>query len=90
MKILVKAVAPGTTQVVITCTSSASFLVHGVTNGHGSYAINVRSTGAGFGVGSPTFTVGGIPNDTVTLIFQPGTNCWVTLQTEDSANASIS
>jgi len=89
MKILVKSVIPGNTQVVAKCTSHADFLVHGVTNGHGEYAIGVQSTGTSFGISSPTFAVGGIANDTVTVIIQPGTSCYLTLQTEKGATASI-
>jgi hypothetical protein len=90
MKILVKAVAPGSIQVVVKCTSSADFLVHCVTNGGGrGYAIGVQSTGASFGTDAPTFTVGGIASDIVTVIIQPGTTCYITLETENTAQASI-
>lgn len=44
-KILVKAVAPGTTQETVNCTSDADFLLHGITNGGGDYSIGVKSTG---------------------------------------------
>jgi hypothetical protein len=89
MKILVKAVAPGSLQEVVNCTSEEDFLVYGITNGGGDYAINVKSTGAGFGVGSPTFIVGGKAKDTVTIILQPGTTGFLTLQTEKGAKASF-
>jgi hypothetical protein len=89
MKILVAGVSPGTTQAVVACTSSAEFLVHAVTKGGGDYAISVKSTGLGFGISLPTFVVGGIAHDTVSVIFQPGTDCFLTLQTEDAAHAGI-
>ena len=89
MKILVKAVIPGLTQAVAKCTSSAAFLVYGITNGIGDYAIDSQSMGTSFGISSPTFTVGGIANDTITVIVQPGTACFITLQTEKGATASI-
>jgi hypothetical protein len=89
MKILVKAVAPGSLQEVVNCKSDCDFLVHGITNGAGDYAISVKSTGAGFGVSSSTFTVGGIANDIVTIIIQPGTTVFLTLQTEEDATASF-
>ena len=89
MKILVKSVIPGLTQAVAKCTSSAAFLVYGVTNGVGQYAIDSQSTGTSFGTSSPTFAVGGIANDTITVIIQPGTACYLTLQTEKGATASI-
>lgn len=89
MKILVKGAAPGSTPETITCTSSADFLIHVATNGIGSYSINVKSTRLGIGTGSPTFTVGGIANDVVTFIFLPGTTGFITLQTENTATASI-
>jgi hypothetical protein len=41
------------------------------------------------GTSSPTFVLGGIAHDTITVIIQPGTNCFLTLQTEDAAHASI-
>ncbi len=88
-KILVKAVAPGTRAETVQCTSDTDFLVHGITNGGGDYAINVKSTGAGMGIGSPTFTVGGIANDVVTVILQPGTTGFLTLQTECGAKAAM-
>ena len=88
-KILVKAAAPGSVQEVVNCSSNADFLVYGITNGGGDYAISVKSTGAGMGVGSPTFTVGGIANDTITIILQPGTTAFLTLQTEKGAHASF-
>ncbi len=89
MKILVKAVAPGSEQEVVNCTSDNDFLVHGITNSGGEYAIDVKSTGAGIGIASPTFTVGGIANDIVTVIIQPGTTGFLTLQTEEDAKASF-
>ena len=89
MKILVKSVIPGLAQAVAKCTSSAAFLVYGITNGIGEYAIESQSTGTSFGTSSPTFTVGGIKNDTITVIIQPGTACYITLQTERGATASI-
>ena len=89
MKILVEAVFTGNTQAVVACTSSAEFMVHAISNGVGEYVINVKSTAAGMGTRSPTFAVGGIANDTVTVIIQPGTNCFLTLETEDAAHASI-
>jgi hypothetical protein len=90
MKILLKAVAPGSVQEVVNCTSEEAFLVHGITNGGGDYAISIKSAGAGFGVGSPTFTVGGIAKDVVTITIQPGTTGFLTLQTEKGAKASFS
>jgi hypothetical protein len=42
------------------------------------------------GIRSPTFTVGGVANDIVTLIIQPGTTGFLTLQTEDGAKAHFS
>lgn len=90
MKILVRGVAPGSSQEVVECTSDADFLVHGVTNGIGSYSIGVGSTGAANGTTSPTFVVGGIPNDVVTIIIQPGTTAFITMETADGATASIS
>jgi hypothetical protein len=89
-KILVRSFAPGSLQEVVECTSESDFLVYGITNGGGDYAINVKSTGAGLGVGSPTFTVGGIADDIVTIIIQPGTTGFLTLQTEKGAEASFS
>ena len=88
-KMLVRSFAPGRLQEVIECTSESDFLVYGITNGGGDHAINVKSTGAGGSVGSPTFTVGGIANDVVTIIVQPGTTGFLTLQTEKRARASI-
>ena len=90
MKILVKAVAPGSLQEVVNCTSDHAFLVYGITNGVGDYSIAIKSTGAGFGVSSPTFIVGGIAKDVVTIIIQPGTTAFLTLQTEAGATASFS
>jgi hypothetical protein len=90
MKILVRAASPGTLQAVVNCTSEADFLVYGVTNGGGDYAISVKSTGSAMGLGSPTFTVGGTANDVVSIILQPGTNAFLTLQTCKDAKASIS
>lgn len=90
-KILVMAVAPGTTPEVVNCTSDRNFLVYGITNGVGEYGIEVKSTGFGMGgTSSPTFTVGGIANDTVTIILQPGTTGFLTLQTEEHAKATMS
>jgi hypothetical protein len=89
-KILVTGVAPGTLQEVVECTSECDFLVYGITNGVGEYAINVKSTGFGMGTGSPTFTVGGKANDIVTIIMQPGTTGFLTLQTEKDAKARFS
>ena len=89
MKILVSSVVPGSAQATALCSSNADFLVHGVTNGLGDYAITVKSTGVSFGTSSPTFTVGGIANDVVTVIIQPGTSCFITLQTANTANPSI-
>lgn len=88
-QILVKSVAPGSLQEVVECTSTADFLVYGITNGGGDYSINVKSTGSGGGVGSPTFTVGGIANDVVTIILQPGTTGFLTLQTQCGAKANM-
>jgi hypothetical protein len=89
MKILVSGIAPGTEQSIVKCTSDSDFLLYGVTNGDGDYVINVKSTGFGMGTGSPTFVVGGVAHDIVTLIVQPGTTGFITLQTEKSARASI-
>jgi hypothetical protein len=89
MKILVKAVVPGSTQATVTCRADADFLVYGVTNGIGDYALSVKSTGISFGTSSPTFVVGGLAHDTVTIIIQPGTSCFITLQTRKAAKASI-
>ena len=89
MKILVKAVAPGSSPVTVKCTSEADFLLYGITNGVGGYTIEVKSTGAAFGVDSPTFTVGGIAKDVVILVIQPSTTAFLTLQTKNGAKASL-
>lgn len=78
MKIPVKSVAPGSLPETVDCTSNHAFLVYGVTNGGGDYSVSVKSTGAGMGVRSPTFVVGGPANDVVTLIIQPGTTGFLT------------
>jgi hypothetical protein len=89
MKILVKAVAPGSTPETVKCTSAADFLVYGITNGGAGYAIGVQSTGAQLGLDSPSFTVGGGAHDVITIIVAPSTTGFVTLQTEKGAKASI-
>jgi hypothetical protein len=89
MKILVKAVAPGSLSETVHCASGHAFLIYGITNG-GGYSVNLKSTGAGIGIGSPTFMVGGIANDVVTVIIQPGTTGFLTLQTDDGAKAHFS
>jgi hypothetical protein len=90
MKILIKSVAPGSLPETVHCSSDHAFLVYGITNGGGDYSISVKSTGAAIGIRSPTFVVGGTPNDVVTLIIQPGTTGFLTLQTDDGAKAHFS
>jgi hypothetical protein len=90
MKILVKSFAPGKLPETVNCTSDKDFLVYGITNSGGGYGLNVKSTGTGLGVASPVLIVGGIAKDVVSLVFQPGTTGFLTLQTEDGAKASIS
>jgi hypothetical protein len=95
-QILVHALAPGTKQASVKCRSTAGFLVYCSTNfsptglppGWG-YAVDVHSTGSGFGSEAPTFVVGGVANDVVTIIMQPGTTAFITLQTQCGAKASI-
>jgi hypothetical protein len=90
MKIVVAAAGAGTVPAAFECTSSASFLVYGVIQDNGGIAIEVKSTGASFGLDLPTFVVGGIANDTVTVNFSPGTNGFLTLYTDnEKATASI-
>jgi len=96
-KILVSGLAPGTTSAGVKCTSNTPFLVYCSTNFSGGgnppgwgYSVNVKSTGFGMGSGAPSFTVGGVANDEVTITFTPGTTGFITLQTECNAKASIS
>jgi len=87
MQILVKSavISPGGLPETVNCSSDQAFLVYGVTNGRAEYSIDVRSTRTRIGVSSPTFIVGGIANDVVTLVIQPGTTGLFTLQTDDAA-----
>ena len=96
-QILVRALAPGTQPAGVLCTSSADFLVYCSTNYFGpggappswGYGVEVKSTGAGLGSASPVFTVGGVPNDVITITMEPGTTGFITLQTRCDAKASI-
>lgn len=96
-QILVYALAPGLKPAGVKCTSSAAFLVYCSTNYFGpggapavwGYSVAVKSTGAGLGSASPVFTVGGVANDVVTIIFEPGTTGFITLQTSCDAKATI-
>jgi len=96
-QILVYALAPGTQPAGVNCTSEADFLVYCSTNFSGTggappgwgYAVNVKSTGAGFGSASPVYIVGGVANDVITITMQPGTTGFVTLQTRCNAKANI-
>lgn len=97
-KILVSSLVPGTKHAALKCTSDADFIVHCSTNyfipggaptAWKGYSINVKSTGSGFGSASPTFTVGGVPNDEITISALPGTACFITLQTRCRAKARI-
>jgi len=49
----------------------------------------LKSTGSGIGTQSPVFIVGGVANDVITFIMQPGTTSFITLQTRCGATASI-
>ena len=96
-QILVFALAPGTQPAGVECRSNADFVVYCSTNffaGGGAppgwgYAVDVKSTGAGFGSQSPVFIVGGVPNDLITITMEPGTTGFITLQTKCDAKASI-
>jgi hypothetical protein len=91
-KIIVRAAGAGTLPGAVYCTSSAPFMVYGLTNmtpnGTG-YGVGVQSTGASFGTIAPTFAIGAGAADTIVLTFPPGTNAFLTLQTECGATASI-
>jgi hypothetical protein len=90
MQIFVKSVVTGSLPETVNCSSDHAFLIYGITNGRAEYSINVRSTRTRIGVSSATFTVGGIAKDEVTLVIQPGTTGFITLQTEDGAKAHFS
>src|SRR6516165_12739850 len=80
----------GTLQAIANCTSNQDFLVYCTTNGAApGYAVQVKSTGSGIGTQSPVFIVGGVANDVITFIMQPGTTSFITLQTSCGTTASI-
>jgi hypothetical protein len=91
-KIIVRAASVGTSAAAVYCTSTAPFMVYGLTNmtpnGTG-YGIEVQSTGAEIGSNAPTFAIGAGAGDTIRFSFQPGTNAFLTLQTECGATASV-
>jgi hypothetical protein len=90
MKIVVAAAGAGTVPAAWACTSSAAFLVYGVMQSSDGVSIDVKSTGAGMGISSPTFVIGGAANDTVTFTFSPEASGFLTLYTDDEkATASI-
>ena len=96
-QILVRALAPGTKPAGLKCVSNADFLLYCSTNFFGTggappgwgYSVQVNSTGAGIGSASPTFIVGGVANDVITIRMQPGTTGFITLQTRCDAKAKI-
>jgi len=91
-RILVAALAPGTKPAGVACSSSTDFLVHCSTNSAtppSGYTVGVKSTGFTTGSAAPTFVVGGIANDVVTIRMMPGTVGFITLQTQCGAKAAI-
>src|SRR6516225_5037129 len=77
-QILVSSLSPGTLQAIANCTSNQDFLVYCTTNGAApGYAVQVKSIGTGIGTQSPVFIVGGVANDVITFIMQPGTTSFI-------------
>jgi hypothetical protein len=53
------------------------------------YSVGVKSTGAGIGSQAPSFIVGGVANDVISITMAPGATSFITLQTRCDAKAGF-
>jgi hypothetical protein len=94
-QVLVFALAPGLQPASINCTSTEDFLVYISTNygpvlpPNWGYSVGVKSTGAGMGSQAPSFIVGGVAKDVISITMAPGVTSFITLQTRCDAKAGF-